>query len=168
MNTSRLQLELHRHRYWLERLVAEFPDADEATLRDTLHGLTSVPEMIASVLRSYLDDLTLAAALGMRISEMQGRLSRLEARADRKRAMVTLAMEEADLKRLSEADFIVSLRPMPLPLAIINEEEIPEKYWKPQPPKLDRQSLTAALRAGQSVPGASLGNARATISVRTN
>jgi len=43
----------------------------------------------------------------------------------------------------------------------------PEAFWKPQPPKLDRQGLIAALGAGRDVPGAILGNAPMTISVRT-
>jgi hypothetical protein len=51
---------------------------------------------------------------------------------------------------------------------MVNDEtEIPRDFWKLQPPKLDRQGLTAALRRGQSVPGAVLGNGQATISVRT-
>jgi hypothetical protein len=50
---------------------------------------------------------------------------------------------------------------------ITGETEIPRDFWKPQAPKLDRQGLTAALRRGQSVPGAVLNNGQATISVRT-
>ena len=36
-----------------------------------------------------------------------------------------------------------------------------------EPPKLDRQGLIAALSGGKEVPGAILGNAPMTISVRT-
>ncbi len=57
-----LKLSEHTHlRRWLE---TQFPEADEQTLRDTLEGLSSLPEMLACVVRSYLDDLTLVAALG--------------------------------------------------------------------------------------------------------
>ena len=48
-----------------------------------------------------------------------------------------------------------------------DEEVIPAGYWKTQAPKLDRQGLLAALSAGRDVPGALLGNAPMTISVRT-
>ncbi len=123
--------------------------------------------MLAAVLRSYLDDLDLAAALGLRISDMQDRLSRIEQRADKKRALVTTVMERADIRKLAEPDFTASLRTTPPPLIISNEQEIPEAFWKPQPPKLDRRGLIATLSAGQVVAGAILGNGGMTISVRT-
>ena len=44
---------------------------------------------------------------------------------------------------------------------------VPEEFWKPQPPKLDRQGLISALTAGRDIPGAILGNPPMTISVRT-
>ena len=72
-----LQHSLAEHEYLRARLKAEFPDADEETLRDTLEGLSSLPEMLACALRSYLDDLALTAALGIRINDMQERLDRI-------------------------------------------------------------------------------------------
>ncbi len=59
------------------------------------------------------------------------------------------------------------LRPTRPPLAVIDEEAVPEEFWKPQPPKLDRQGLISALTAGRDIPGAILGNPPMTISVRT-
>jgi len=109
------------HQYLCEQLRAEFPDADEDTLRDTLEGLSSLPEALAAVLRSYLDDLTLAAALGMRIDDMQERLSRIEHRADKKRELVTSVMERADIKKLAEPDFTASLRASP-PAVVVTDE----------------------------------------------
>ena len=162
-----LQHSLAEHEYLRRRLKAEFPDADEDTLRDTLEGLSSLPEMLACALRSYLDDIALTAALGIRINDMQERISRFEQRAEKKRALITSVMERADLKKLAEPDFTVSIRATPPSLKVNDETEIPRDFWKPQPPKLDRQGLTAALRRGQSVPGAVLGNGQATISVRT-
>ena len=103
--TSHVVHSLVEYQYLRERLQAEFPEADEDTLRDTLEGLSSLPEALASVLRSYLDDLTLAAALGMRIDDMQERLSRIEHRADKKRELVSSVMERADIKKLAEPDF---------------------------------------------------------------
>jgi hypothetical protein len=162
-----LQHSLAEHEYLRRRLKAEFPDADEDTLRDTLEGLSSLPEMLACALRSYLDDIALTAALGIRINDMQERISRFEQRAEKKRALITSVMERADLKKLAEPDFTVSIRATPPSLMVNDETEIPRDFWKLQPPKLDRQGLTAALRRGQSVPGAVLGNGQATISVRT-
>ena len=165
--TANLPHSLGEYQYLRERLQAEFPEADEDTLRDTLEGLSSLPEALASVVRSYLDDLDLAAALGMRISDMHARLSRFEQRADKKREVVTSVMERANLKKLAQPDFTVSLRAVPPSVVVIDEAQIPQDYWKPQAPRLDRQGISAALKGGSAIPGAALSNPQMTISVRT-
>ncbi len=159
--------QLAHHKYLREKLEAEFPDADDETLRDTLEGMTSLTEMLAEVLRSQLEDQAFASALRARMADMQERLSRLDERARKKRELVTSVMEQADLKKLMEPDFTVSLRPSRPPLTIIDEEAIPGDFWKPQAAKLDRQGLISALGAGRDIPGAVLGNPAMTISVRT-
>jgi hypothetical protein len=165
--TPVLNQQLAEHQYLRDRLRSEFPEADEETLQDTLEGLSSLPEALAAVVRSYLDDLSLAAALGMRIEDMQERLSRIEHRADKKRELVTSVMERADIKKLAEPDFTASLRSVPPSVVVIDEGQIPIDYWKPQSPKLDRQALSGALKSGATVPGAALSNTHMTLSVRT-
>jgi hypothetical protein len=162
-----LLLKFVEHQSLRERLQTEFPEIDDDALRDTVEGLSNLPEVLAAVLRSHLDDVALTRALRSRLSDMQQRLSRIENRAEKKRALVASVMERADLRKLTEPDFTVSLRPTVPPLMITAEAEIPEKYWKPQPPKLDRKALIAALAAGQAVPGTVLGNGGMTIAVRT-
>jgi hypothetical protein len=159
---------LAEHAYLREHLLAEYREAiDEQTLRDTLEGISSLPEALAAVVRSYLDDLTVAAALGMRIGDMQERLSRIEARVEKKRVTITAVMEKADLKKLEQPDFTASLRAVPPGLVVGDESLIPVDYWRPQPAKLDRRGLLTALNGGASVPGVSLGNGGTTLSVRT-
>jgi hypothetical protein len=162
-----LTRSLATHEYLWTRLRLDFPDADDATLRDTLEGISNLPEMVATVLRSHLDDLALVTALRSRLVDMQERLSRIEVRAEKKRRLVASVMERADLRKLTEPEFTVSLRPTPQPLVVTAESDIPATYWKPQPPKLDRSALLAALKAGECVRGASLGNGGVTIAVRT-
>ncbi len=153
----RIQRELTHHQYLRERLAADFPDADEETLVDTLEGLSNLPDMLGEVCRSMLDDQAMVSALR----------GRIEARARKKRDLVCSVMERADVRKLTEPDITVSLRPSRAPLVVTDEEIIPEGYWKAQAPKLDRQGLFAALSAGRDVPGAILGNPPMTISVRT-
>ena len=167
MRANVLQRELTHHQYLRERLAADFPDVDEECLHDTLEGLTNLTDMLAEVLRSALEDQAFVTALRSRIGDMQARLSRIEERARKKRDLVCSVMERADVRKLTEPDLTVSLRPSRAPLVLTDESVIPGDYWKPQPPKLDRQGLIAALSAGRDVPGALLGNAPMTISVRT-
>ncbi len=159
--------ELTHYQFLREKLAAEFPDADEETLRDTVDGMTDLTEMLAAVVRSQLDDLALVSALRARATDMQQRLLRIEQRASKKKKLLTSVMERAGLKRLTEPDFTVSLRQTQPPLVLVDENEIPSAFWKPQPPKLDRQGLISALKLGQDIPGATLGNGGLIISVRT-
>ena len=159
--------ELSHHQYLRSRLVEAFPDADEESLADTLEGLSNLPDMLAEVCRSMLDDQAMVSALRGRIGDMQERCGRIEARARKKRDLVCSVMERADLKKVTEPDLTLSLRPARPPLSVVDEAAVPEAFWKPQPPKLDRQALIAALSAGREVPGAILGNAPMSVSVRT-
>ncbi len=163
----KISAEFTHHQYLRARLEAEFPDADEETLRDTLEGMTSLTDSLAELLRSSQEDHSLASALRSRMADMQERCTRFEERARKKRELVCTVMEEAELKKLTEPDFTVSLRPSRAPLMIIDEAAIPGDYWRPQPAKLDRMGLISALSNGRDIPGAVLGNPPMTIAVRT-
>ncbi len=159
--------ELTYHEHLREQIRNEFPDIDEETLADTLEGLTNLNEMLGAVVRSHLDDMAIVEALKSRVADMQDRLSRIGKHADKKREIVTSVMEQADLKKLAEAEFTVSLRSSSAPLVVTEEGDVPEPYWKPQAPRLDRQGLIVALKSGQQIPGAVLGNPRMAIAIRT-
>ncbi len=49
---------------------------------------------------------------------MQERLSRIEARVEKKRATITSVMEKADIKKLEQPDFTASLRAVPPGLVV--------------------------------------------------
>ena len=162
-----LTYELTYHEHLREQIRNEFPDIDDETLADTLEGLTNLNEMLGAVVRSHLDDMAMVDALKSRVGDMQDRLSRISKRAEKKREIVTSVMEQADLKKLAEAEFTVSLRSSSSPLVVTEEGDVPEPFWKPQAPKLDRLGLIAALKSGEQVPGAVLGNPRMAIAIRT-
>jgi Gp157 protein len=154
------------HEYIRDYLRREF-SADGEALNDTLEGLSELPAILAATLRSHLDDLALISALRARISDMHQRLGRIEARSEKKRGLVASVMERADIKKLTQPDFTASLREVPPGLVVIEEGKIPAAFWKPQPPKLDRKALLMALKAGEVVAGAVLGNGSTTLAVRT-
>jgi hypothetical protein len=164
-----VQLPIERSKYLQlkERLLAEYPEADEDTLRDTLEGITELHEMIAAVIRSALVDEALEAGLRARLEEMRQRLARLEERSAKKRQLGLEAMCQVGLKKLEQPDFTASARAGFPPLVVVAEELIPTDYWVPQSPKLDRQSLLAELKRGGEVAGAQLGNPKPTLAVRT-
>ena len=162
-----LKAELAHYQWLKVKLLEDYDDLDQETLSDTLEGATSLTELLSSVVRHQLDDQSLAKALRARIEEMRARLSRLEARVQRSRDLVSAAMEQAGFSKITEPDFTLSLRPGVRPLTIIDEAAIPDAYWAPQPARLKRQDLRHALGDGKDIPGAVLGNARPTVSIRT-
>ncbi len=162
-----LHQELATHQYLRQQLAEQFPEADEETLLDTLEGLTNLNHMLAAVVRSQLDDAFLAQALRARMDHMQERLERIKTRVENKKVLIATVMERTDLRKITEPDFTLSLRATPRPLVVVDESEIPERFWNPQPAKLDRRGLIEALKAGQTIEGATLGNGGMSISVRT-
>ena len=161
-----LPAQLARHTYFRDRLLAEIPDLDSEALADTLESITDLREMLAEVIRSALEDEALATGLSTRLADMKARLDRLTLRAKRKRALALGAMQEAQIPKLTEADFTASLRQGNVTLEVSSEELIPVDYWRPQPPKLDRQGLLTALKSGAAISGAFLAPPQAQLSVR--
>jgi len=159
--------ELSGYRVLRARLLSEIPDIDEEILADTLEGITNLHEMLAEVIRSALDDEALAGGLSTRLSDMKVRLDRLEERAKRKRQLALRAMAEADIPKLAVADFTASLKQGAPTLEVVAEDKIPAAYWKPQPSKLDKQGLLAALKLGTEIEGVALAAPQPQLSVRT-
>ena len=162
-----LSFESSRYQSLKQRLLVDFPTADEETLLDTLEGITELHEMIAAVIRSALVDEALHAGLRLRLDAMKDRLSRLELRADKKRQLALEAMTEVGLSKLEQPDFTASARAGSPALVVIAEDRIPEPYWLPQPPKLDRQAMLGELKRGLEIPGAQMSNPKPVLSVRT-
>ena len=162
-----LSVESSKYQQLKQRLLVHFPTVDEETVTDTLEGITNLHEMIAAVIRSALVDEALQAGLRFRVDDMKERLSRLELRASKKRELALEAMTEVGLSKLEQPDFTASARAGSPALVVIAEDRIPEAYWLPQPPKLDRQAIIGELKRGLDIPGAQMSNPKPVLSVRT-
>jgi hypothetical protein len=166
MHRSALRHDIHFYTHLRQKLLEAFPDADDDTIRDTLEGLTTLHELIAETIRSALIDEALQSGLRFRLQDMKERLSRLEARSLKKRELVLEAMSEAGLRKIEQPDFTASARAGPPSLLVVAQDQVPESYWVPQPPKLDRQALLGDLKKGD-IPGVQLSNPKPVLSVRT-
>jgi hypothetical protein len=167
MNYPALRHEVGTYQRLREQLLEQFPDIDHDTIRDTLEGATSLHEVIAALVRSALLDEALQAGLQMRLDEMKIRLARFEERGARKRRLALEAMSEVGLHKIEECDFTASTRSGSPGLMVLSEDIIPNSYWLPQPPKLDRQTLLRELKCGTPVPGVALSSAQSILVVRT-
>lgn len=162
-----LQREANAYVACRNKLLSEVPDLDAETLGDTLQGMTDLVEMLEEVVRSALEDEALAVGLNSRLSDMKRRHERLELRATRKRHLVLRVMSDAALTRLAAADFTASLKQGAPTLDVVSEEKIPAAYWRPQPAKLDKLGLLAALKSGTAIDGAALCAPQNLLSIRT-
>ncbi len=149
------------------QLLAADHDLDEQALRDTLEGATNLHEILSEVVRSALDDAALAEGLSTRLRDMKARQERLEERARRKREVALKAMSDFSILKLIAPEFTASIRLGAPTLEVVAEDIIPPAYWKPQPPKLDKQGLLAALKAGTAIDGVSIAPPQPQLSVRT-
>ncbi len=149
------------------RLIEADPDIDETTLLDTLEGATNLKEALGEVVRSALEDEAMLAGLKGRLDDLKVRLERIRHRIEKKREVALAVMEETGLEKLNEPDFTVSLRISPPGVVITSEEDIPEWFWIPQAPKLDKRGILDAIKAGTAVAGAELANSKVSLAVRT-
>ena len=159
--------QLALHSSLREQLIVSYPDLDDQTLADTLEGLTDLQEIIAAMIRSALDDEAMAEALSTRLADMKGRLDRIARRAKTKRSLVLDAMTKAEISKVLESDFTATMRSGGQTMDVIDEAAIPEDYWLPQPPKLDRQRLLGDLKQDVAVAGVQLAPRTKQLSVRT-
>jgi hypothetical protein len=150
-----------------DRIRAQDPQIDEQTLADTVEGLTDLHEIVAAVIRAALADEALARGLKCRISDMQGRLDRLEDRAAKRRQIAKDVMVELDLKKLNAPDFTASIREGIPALMVLNEDAVPSIYWQPSEPRLKRQELAYELKQGAEIDGVALSDPEPVLSVRT-
>lgn len=149
-----------------DRIRAIDPDLDEQTLADTVEGLTDLPDIVEAIIRSALIDEALAAGLKGRIGEMQERLERLNDRASKRRQIARDVMVESEIKKIAAPDFSVSIRAGTPSVIVIDEGAIPQSFWEPREPKLNRGELLAELKGGAAIPGATLSNPEPVLSVR--
>ena len=149
-----------------DRIRTQDPQIDEQTLADTVEGLTDLHEIVQAVIRAALADEALARGLKCRISDMQGRLDRLEERASKRRQIAKDVMVELDLKKLNAPDFTASIREGIPALMVLNEDAVPSIYWQPSEPRLKRQELAYELKQGAEIAGAALSNPEPVLRVR--
>ena len=149
-----------------DRIRTQDPQIDEQTLADTVEGLTDVHEILAAIVRAALADEAMATGLKCRLSDMQGRLDRLQDRASKRRQFAKDVMVELELKKLTAPDFTASIREGLPSLIVLNEDAVPKTYWDPGEPRLRRQVLASDLKGGAEVAGATLSNPEPVLSVR--
>ena len=155
------------HQELRRRIREQDPDLDDETLADTVEGLTDLHAILAEIIRAALLDEALAWGLNARIRDLRERLSRLEERAAIRRRLARDVMVEAEIKKIADPEFTVSVRPGSPALVVVQEAEIPVQFWEAREPRLDRQALLTALKSGAQIRGVALSNPEPVLIVRS-
>lgn len=141
-------------------------DDDEAIL-GTVEGETNLIEVITRAVER-LDELeSHDEALAGLVKSYNARRDRLQNQGELLRAAISVALEAAGLKRLELPQATLTIKATPPSAVITDEAALPSKFWKPSDPKLDKRAVLAALKEGETVPGATLSNGGTTLQVRS-
>lgn len=140
---------------------------DPALILDMIEGETDLAEACVAVLEEIHEDEVLLEGLKVKLAELTTRKGRMEKSIETRRNIILMAMERAQVPTIRSPLGTLSARPTPAQAVITDEAQIPARFWKPQDPKLDRAELSSALRSGEIVPGAALGNGGISLSIRT-
>jgi len=76
-------------------------------------------------------------------------------------------MVESEIKKITAPDFTVSIRPGSASLVVVDEAVIPQAFWEPRDPRLNRQALLGELKQGAIIAGVQLSNPEPVLSVRS-
>lgn len=148
-------------------LEATHSDVDPQTLLDTLEGETDLCEALQAIASQALDHEAMAAATQARIEALQARKARSLKTAETLRAIVLQAMDTTGRtdKPIVGPELTLSVSKRAGKIEIVDESQIPSKFFKPEPPKLDKKLLTAEAKESD-VPGCRIGNGSISLTIR--
>lgn len=161
----RLELETRAAARLKEQLVEAYGD-DAEVIRDTLEGATNLHEMMKAATFELADVEGAKEGKEIAIAKMKERLSRDCRKAEAIREAIFNAMEVAELTSLKTPAATLSVRASPPRVEITDEAAIPPVFKVQPPPTIDKKGISAALKAGEVVPGAVLSNSPPALSVR--
>ena len=124
-----------------------------ALLADTLEGETNLFEAIDTALAEIDETEVLIFGLKEKEGQFTARRRAMEERLKRYRTLIEQAMAISEQTKLRRPAATLTLRTLPPDVVVVQESDIPSKFFVPQPPppaKLDRAALRDALKARQA------------------
>ncbi len=163
--------ELTREAQAVRDLLAALKDIigeDEDFTADAIEGQTDFVEVVNMLLAQDGEDAAAVEGIQSYLDKLSKRALTINTRIERRRNLLLAALQTAGVKTLRCPLGTVGLRATPAKAITTDESRIPEEFWKPRDPTLDRRALLAALKDGRKIPGAELSNGGVCISIRTS
>lgn len=146
--------ELTANAAYLQNLLEE-GDIDEEIFRDSMESLM-LDDKVESVCKVIRNLEANAAAFKEEEQRLAKKRTTLENGVKRLKESLLNLMETTKCKKYTAGLFTLTLGTSAGSVKILDETVLPACYLTPQPPKVDRTAIGAAIRAGQEVPGAEL------------
>lgn len=140
--------------------MLETGEVDEQAIKDTLASvegdLTVKVDNCAAVMRSLELEADAFRYEEVRLAE---RRKSIEANRERLRRYVQFELESVKVDKVKGSRFYVTIQTNPPKLFVDDETKLPEDFWV-ETRAVDKAAVSAALKAGQEVPGAHLEQGR--------
>lgn len=134
--------------------MLESGEIDEQTFNDTIEALdvdTKI-ENICKMIRNLEADATAYKAEKDRLAAKEKSANNA---VDRLKENLLNHLLTLDKKKANAGTFTVSVGKSKS-LNVIYEDMLPEQFFIPQPPKIDKTGITKAIKAGENIVGAEL------------
>lgn len=132
-------------------------ECDMQAIQDTLEGIegmiTDKAENIAKLIKSIEAD---EQAIKAEEERLYNRRKALENRRLSIKSYLESQLIGANIDKIKGTMFTITIQNNPPSVQIADDAIVPEKYYIPQPPKLDKKALLEDLKAGAIIEGISL------------
>lgn len=160
----------HAHivRNQIEALKGIYPELEEDAdlLATTVEGETEFERVIDKLVTFVREAETMAEAVKARKDEIAERQKRFERQSEAGRKIILSLMDAAQQPKVTLPEATLSITKPREKLNIWAEEEIPQGYFQ-LIRKPDTKAITAALKAGNEIPGAELELGSPSLMIRT-
>jgi hypothetical protein len=168
MNERFLMIDAASVRAKIEELRNAFPELedDAGLFSDMIEGETNLHELVERAVEMKLDADEMANAIKGRIDAHEVRRKRFQEKSEGLKGIIKHLLEIANQKTLVLPSATVSITKPRERTIIWAEEELPQGYFKLER-KPDTTAITAALKAGNEIPGAALEVGQPGLTIRT-
>lgn len=148
---------------WLEsQLDGEDGTTLEATLEALRADLIGAGEWAACKVKELN---AMAYAIREEEKALAARRQAHERKADKLKEIVQEILKRTNSGVIETAKVKAKLRKCPVSVDVFNQNGIPDEYWVPQEPKLDKRKLLDEMKAGVIVDGAKLIEDKLTVEI---
>lgn len=146
-------------------LVKALATDDEVLAHDMVEGETGFFEAVERALDEIAECEIQAAGIADMKKRLTDRETRVKNRKEKLRGLIDQAFQMADVKSHKFPCATITTKAVPPQLVVEDESAIPSRFYKPQPPKLDKAALKDAASV-EPIPGVRLSNGGTTIQIR--